>query len=118
MELLLPILMEMNLKHHVHFLRRTKRAEFGLTEDNDRPHPANNLNECLQFEDITCIKWTAFSPDLNLIEHECDIQTIHQLLQVYWNSGDHDLLTGVLFTKATEVDTQYLFPFCGLYFIT
>ncbi|GFT03337.1 transposable element Tcb2 transposase [Trichonephila clavipes] len=40
-------------------------AEFLFMDDNDRPHHANIVDECLQSEDITRMDWPAYSPDLN-----------------------------------------------------
>ncbi|GFV33318.1 transposable element Tcb1 transposase [Trichonephila clavipes] len=48
-------------------------AEFLFMDDNARPHRANILDECLQSEDITCMDWPAYSPDLNPIEHVRDM---------------------------------------------
>ncbi|GFW25711.1 putative DD41D transposase [Trichonephila clavipes] len=48
-------------------------AEFLFMDDNARPHRANIVDECLQSEDIPHIDWPAYSPDLNPIEHVCDM---------------------------------------------
>ncbi|GFX65544.1 DDE_3 domain-containing protein [Trichonephila clavipes] len=45
-------------------------AEFLFMDDSARPHRANIVDECLQSEDITRMDWTAYSPDLNPIEHK------------------------------------------------
>ncbi|GFS55666.1 histone-lysine N-methyltransferase SETMAR [Trichonephila clavipes] len=48
-------------------------AEFLFMDDNARPHRASIVDECLQSEDITRMDWSAYSPDLNPIEHVCDM---------------------------------------------
>ncbi|GFX18388.1 transposable element Tcb1 transposase [Trichonephila clavipes] len=48
-------------------------AEFLFMDDNARPHRANIVDECLQPENITRMDWPTYSPDLNLIEHVCDM---------------------------------------------
>ncbi|GFW55982.1 transposable element Tcb1 transposase [Trichonephila clavipes] len=44
-------------------------AEFLFMDDNDRPHRANIVDECLQSDDISRMDWPEYSPDLNPIEH-------------------------------------------------
>ncbi|GFT16392.1 transposable element Tcb1 transposase [Trichonephila clavipes] len=55
------------LEQHVSLFRGAMRAEFLFMDDNARPHRANNVDECLQSEDITRMDWPAYSPDLNPI---------------------------------------------------
>ncbi|GFX41985.1 transposable element Tcb1 transposase [Trichonephila clavipes] len=43
-------------------------AEFLFIDDNDRPHRANIVDECLQSDDFNRMDWPAYSPDLNSIE--------------------------------------------------
>ncbi|GFW71870.1 transposable element Tcb1 transposase [Trichonephila clavipes] len=57
------------LEQHVRLFRGPMGAEFLFMDNNARPHCANIVDECLQSEDITCMDWPAYSPDLNPIEH-------------------------------------------------
>ncbi|GFW25244.1 transposable element Tcb2 transposase [Trichonephila clavipes] len=61
------------LEQHVRLFRGSMGAEFLFMDDNARPHCANIVDECLQSEDITSMNWTAYSPDLNPIEHVWDM---------------------------------------------
>ncbi|GFV47185.1 transposable element Tc3 transposase [Trichonephila clavipes] len=61
------------LKHHVCLFWGAMGAEFLFMNDNARPHRANIEDECLQSEDITCMVWPAYLPDLNPIQHVWDM---------------------------------------------
>ncbi|GFV55276.1 transposable element Tc3 transposase [Trichonephila clavipes] len=61
------------LEQHVRLLWGAMGTKFVFMDDNDRPHHANIINECLQSEDITRINCPAFSPDLNPVEHVWDM---------------------------------------------
>ncbi|GFU68644.1 transposable element Tcb2 transposase [Trichonephila clavipes] len=61
------------LEQHVRFFWRAMGAEFLFMDDTARPHRANIADECLQSEDITSMDWPAYSPELNPIEHVCDM---------------------------------------------
>ncbi|GFX93512.1 transposable element Tc3 transposase [Trichonephila clavipes] len=61
------------LDQHVRLFRGAMGAEFLFMDDNAHPHPANIVDECLQLEDITLMDWTAYSSDLNPIEHVWDM---------------------------------------------
>ncbi|GFX81564.1 transposable element Tcb2 transposase [Trichonephila clavipes] len=55
------------LEQHTRLFRGAMGAEFLFMDDNARPHSTNNVDECLQSEDITRMDWPAYSPDLNSI---------------------------------------------------
>ncbi|GFV73939.1 transposable element Tc3 transposase [Trichonephila clavipes] len=61
------------LQQHVRLFRGAMCAEFLFMDVNARPHRANIVDECLQSEDITCMDWPAYSPDLSPIEHVRDM---------------------------------------------
>ncbi|GFX12465.1 transposable element Tcb1 transposase [Trichonephila clavipes] len=61
------------LEQHVRLFRGVMGAESVLMDDNTRPHHAIIVNECHQSEDITCMDWSLFSPDLNPLEHVWDM---------------------------------------------
>ncbi|GFS50640.1 transposable element Tcb1 transposase [Trichonephila clavipes] len=61
------------LEQHVRLFRGAMGAEFLFMDVNACPHHANNVDECLQSEDITRVDWSAYSPDLNPIEHMWDM---------------------------------------------
>ncbi|GFX53678.1 transposable element Tc3 transposase [Trichonephila clavipes] len=61
------------LEQHVRLFRCAMSAEFQFMDGNARPHPANIVDECLQSEDITRMDWSAYSLDLNPIEHVWDM---------------------------------------------
>ncbi|GFX89204.1 transposable element Tcb1 transposase [Trichonephila clavipes] len=57
------------LEQNVRLFRGAMDAEFLFMDDNARPHRANIVDECFQSEDITRMDWSAYSSDLNPIEH-------------------------------------------------
>ncbi|GFU52168.1 transposable element Tcb1 transposase [Trichonephila clavipes] len=57
------------LEQHVRLFPVAMSAEFQFMDDNARPHRANIVDECFQSEDIIRMDWSAYSPDLNPIEH-------------------------------------------------
>ncbi|GFU45124.1 transposable element Tcb2 transposase [Trichonephila clavipes] len=61
------------LESHARLFRGTMGAEFLFMDDNARPHHTNIVDECLQSEDITLMDWSAYSPDLNPLEHVWDM---------------------------------------------
>ncbi|GFV82411.1 transposable element Tc3 transposase [Trichonephila clavipes] len=61
------------LEQHVRLFRGAMGAEFLFMDDNARPHRANIVDECLQWEDINRMDWPAYSPDLNPIKHVWDM---------------------------------------------
>ncbi|GFW47960.1 transposable element Tcb2 transposase [Trichonephila clavipes] len=61
------------LEQLVRLFRGAMDAEFLIMDDNARPYHANIVDEFLQSEDITRMDWPAYSPDLNPIEHVCDM---------------------------------------------
>ncbi|GFW63396.1 transposable element Tcb1 transposase [Trichonephila clavipes] len=61
------------LEQHVRLFKGAIGADVLFMDDNSRPHRANIVDECLQSEDITRMNWPAYSPDLNPIEHVCDM---------------------------------------------
>ncbi|GFU73614.1 transposable element Tcb2 transposase [Trichonephila clavipes] len=61
------------LEQHARLFRGAMGAEFLFMYDNFRPPRANIVDECLQSEDITSMDWTAYSSDLNPIEHVWDM---------------------------------------------
>ncbi|GFS79964.1 transposable element Tcb1 transposase [Trichonephila clavipes] len=75
------------LEQHVRLFRGAMDAEFLFMDDNARPHRANIVDECLQSEDITRMDWPAYSPDLNPIEHVC--QVIYSQFAFAINQNDH-----------------------------
>ncbi|GFW64358.1 transposable element Tcb1 transposase [Trichonephila clavipes] len=57
------------LEQHVRLFRGAMGAELLFMEDDARPHRANIVDECLQYEDITLMDWLEYSSDLNPIKH-------------------------------------------------
>ncbi|GFS60621.1 DDE_3 domain-containing protein [Trichonephila clavipes] len=57
------------LEKHVRLFWGAMGVEFLFMDDNAHPHHAKIVDECLQSEDITCMDWPAYSPDLNPIEY-------------------------------------------------
>lgn len=60
-------------KQHVYLFSGTMGAEFAFMDEHDRPHQANIVNKLLLSEEITCMEWPAFSPDLDPIDHVWDL---------------------------------------------
>ncbi|GFV30070.1 transposable element Tcb1 transposase [Trichonephila clavipes] len=92
------------LEQHVRLFQGAMGAEFLFMDDSARPHRANIVDECLKSEDITRMDWSAYSPDLNPIEHVWDmlgrrIAARQPLPLVYLNFGGHCLMSGVIFPK-------------------
>ncbi|GFT32004.1 transposable element Tcb1 transposase [Trichonephila clavipes] len=61
------------LEQHVRLFRGAMGAEFLFMNVNTRPPRAIIVDECLQLEDITRMDWSAYSTDLNPIEHVWDM---------------------------------------------
>ncbi|GFT35129.1 transposable element Tc3 transposase [Trichonephila clavipes] len=61
------------LEQRARLFRSAMGADLLFMDDNARPHRVNIVDECLQSEDITSMDWPAYSPDLNPIEHVCDM---------------------------------------------
>ncbi|GFT10260.1 transposable element Tcb1 transposase [Trichonephila clavipes] len=61
------------VEQHARLYQGSMGAKFLFMDDNVRPHLVNIVDECLQSEDITRMDWSAYSPDLNTIEHVGDI---------------------------------------------
>ncbi|GFU61482.1 transposable element Tcb2 transposase [Trichonephila clavipes] len=61
------------LEKNVRLFRGAMGTEFLFMDDNARLHHANIIDECLHSEDITCMYWPTYSPDLNPIEHVRDM---------------------------------------------
>ncbi|GFX27262.1 transposable element Tc1 transposase [Trichonephila clavipes] len=54
---------------HVHLFRGANGPDFIFMVDNIRSHQTLAVEELLESEDITRMDWSAYSPDLNPIEH-------------------------------------------------
>ncbi|GFW82917.1 DDE_3 domain-containing protein [Trichonephila clavipes] len=92
------------LEQHVRLFLVAMGAEFLFMDDNARPHRANIVEECLQWQDITRTDWPAHSPDSNPIEPVWDmlgrrIAARQPLPPVYRNFGGHCLMSSVIFPK-------------------
>ncbi|GFX73105.1 DDE_3 domain-containing protein [Trichonephila clavipes] len=61
------------LEQHVRLFRGAMSAGFLIMDNNARLHRENIVDECFQSEDITRMDWSAYSPDLNPIEHVWDM---------------------------------------------
>ncbi|GFX13535.1 transposable element Tcb2 transposase [Trichonephila clavipes] len=69
-------------EQHVRLFRGAMGAEFLFIDHNARPHRANIVDECLLSEDIPRMNRSAYSLDLNPIEHVWDMlgrrNAVHQ----------------------------------------
>ncbi|GFV38285.1 hypothetical protein TNCV_1723661 [Trichonephila clavipes] len=64
--------------------RGTTGLDFGFMNDNARSHQNSDIQLLLESEDIIRMDWPAFSPDLNPVEHVCDVlRTVGQSGAVY-----------------------------------
>ncbi|GFX68540.1 uncharacterized protein TNCV_1799531 [Trichonephila clavipes] len=68
-----------------HVSKGAMSAEFMFRDDNARPHQANDINECLQSEDINRMEWIAFLFDLNPL----DCQVIYSQFGLAIHQNDH-----------------------------
>lgn len=57
---------------HVRLFGDAIGADFVFMDGNSRLHRASIVDECLEEEDITRLKWLYFFPDLNPIENAWD----------------------------------------------
>ncbi|GFX93061.1 transposable element Tcb1 transposase [Trichonephila clavipes] len=80
------------LEQHVRLFRGAMGAEFLFVDDNDRPHNANIVDECLQSEGIIRMDWPAYSPDLNPIEH---VSALSNGLECNGSNLDKEILKAV-----------------------
>ncbi|GFX54939.1 transposable element Tcb1 transposase [Trichonephila clavipes] len=90
------------LEQHVCLFRGVMVAEFLFMDDNARLHRANNVDECLQSEDITRMHMPTYSPDLNPIEQVWDMlgrRIAARQPPIPRNFGGHCLTSGAIFPK-------------------
>ncbi|GFW98799.1 transposable element Tcb1 transposase [Trichonephila clavipes] len=97
------------MEQSVRLFRGAMGAVFLFMDDNARPHRANIIDECLQSEDFSRMDWSAYSPDLNRIEHVWHmlgrrISARQPLTPGYRNFGGHCLMSGVIFPKVRLIN--------------
>ncbi|GFV90536.1 transposable element Tcb2 transposase [Trichonephila clavipes] len=61
------------LEQHVRLFLGAMGAEFLFMNYKALPHRANIVDECHQSDDITRMDWPTYSPNLNQIDHECEM---------------------------------------------
>ncbi|GFV25519.1 transposable element Tcb2 transposase [Trichonephila clavipes] len=74
---------------NVRLFRGAIGPDFIFMDDNARPHRTHAVEELLESEDITRMDWSAYSPDLNPIEHVWDALGRRIAARALTSSGEH-----------------------------